>query len=103
MLLDMSSEDHFSPFCVNVRAGTAPGPGVFLPHMGVLSTQDMTLEEKLQAMEELWESLSSNEALVEVPDWHLDALRVTEADVQAGHDQLLEWDAAKADLRKRAE
>ena len=71
--------------------------------MGALSIQDMTLEEKLQAMEELWESISSNEALVAVPDWHLDALRETEADIQAGRDQPLDWEAAKADLRKRAE
>jgi hypothetical protein len=71
--------------------------------MGALSIQDMTLEEKLQAMEELWESISSNETLVEVPDWHLDALRETAADIQAGRDQSLDWEAAKADLRKRAE
>ena len=37
--------------------------------------QDMTPEEKLQAMEELWASISSDESLVEVPGSHLDALR----------------------------
>jgi hypothetical protein len=71
--------------------------------MSALPIQSMTLEEKLEAMEELWESISSNEALVAVPDWHLDELRATEADIQAGRDQLLDWEAAKADLRKRAE
>jgi hypothetical protein len=71
--------------------------------MGALPIQDMTSEEKLQAIEELWISLSSNEAHVEVPQWHLDALRATEAGVQSGRDQTLDWEAAKADLRKRAE
>lgn len=71
--------------------------------MGALPIQNMTLEEKLQAMEELWDSISSNEALVEVPDWHLDELRATEADIRAGRDHPLDWEAAKDDLRKRAE
>ncbi len=71
--------------------------------MGALPIQSMTFEEKLQAMQELWESISSNESLVEVPDWHLDALRTTEADIHAGRELLLDWDAAKADLLKRAE
>jgi hypothetical protein len=71
--------------------------------MGALPVQNMSLEEKLQAMEDLWASISSNEPLVEVPQWHIDALRTTEADLQAGRDQPLDWDVAKANLRKRAE
>ncbi len=81
----------------------APRLGGILHAMGALPIHDMTLEEKLRAMEELWESISSDATLVEVPEWHLNALRATEADMKTGRDQPIDWETANADLRKRAE
>jgi hypothetical protein len=37
----------------------------------------MTWDEKLRAMEELWKSLSREEAWLESPPWHEEALRET--------------------------
>ena len=54
-------------------------------------------------MKELWESLSQEEARVESPHWHKEALRETVARHDVGQEQPIDWDAAKRELRKRAE
>ncbi len=43
--------------------------------MSNLAIQHMSWEERLRAMEELWESLSKDEPRLESPGWHGDALR----------------------------
>jgi Putative addiction module component len=63
----------------------------------------MSCDEKLRATEELWESLSRQEAQVESPSWHNEALRDTVARHDAGKEQPIDWGAAKRELRKRAE
>ncbi|QDH70937.1 addiction module protein [Lysobacter alkalisoli] len=61
----------------------------------------MSTAEKLRAMEELWESLSSEEGgALASPEWHEDALRETEARHAAGGEHPLDWVAAKRELRK---
>jgi hypothetical protein len=53
------------------------------------------LGRKLRVMEELWESLSRQEARLETPPWHEEALRETAARHDAGREQPIDWDAAK--------
>jgi hypothetical protein len=65
--------------------------------------KDMTWDEKLRTMEELWESLSQEETRLESPPWHKDALRETAARNEAGDEEAFDWDVAKRELRKRAE
>jgi len=43
------------------------------------------------------------EARFESPAWHSDALRETAARHYAGKEPPIDWDAAKRELRKRAE
>jgi len=71
--------------------------------MSALAIENMTWDEKLRAMEELWESLSRDEAQLKSPPWHEEALRETAALHDAGKEQPIDWDAAKRELRKRAE
>jgi hypothetical protein len=71
--------------------------------MSALAIENMSWDEKLRAMEELWESLSRHEARLESPPWHKEALRETLARHEAGKEQPIDWDAAKRELRKRAE
>ena len=54
-------------------------------------------------MEELWESLSQDEAHLESPAWHEDALRQASAAHEAGQEKPVDWGDAKRELRKRAE
>lgn len=69
--------------------------------MSSLTIQQMSWEEKLRAMEELWESLSSDAARLESPAWHGDALRETERRFEAGQEQPVDWATAKQELRDR--
>jgi hypothetical protein len=54
-------------------------------------------------MEELWESLSQEEARLESPPWHKKALGETATRHDTGEEQPIDWDAAKRELRNRAE
>jgi hypothetical protein len=58
-------------------------------------------QEKLRLMEALWEDLSQNEAEFESPAWHEDELAETQRRLDSGQEQVLDWEQAKADLRKR--
>lgn len=67
-----------------------------------LPLKSMTKVEKLRAMEELWTDLSKDGAAFDSPKWHLDELRATEARIQAGTEEFIDWEVAKKSLRRRA-
>ena len=66
-----------------------------------LPLNEMTVTEKLQAMEALWEDLSRNAAALESPEWHRDVLERREQRIASGEAQFTDWEQAKADIRKR--
>ena len=66
-----------------------------------LPLDEMTVIEKLQMMEILWEDLSRNTALIESPDWHRDVLDDRERRIATGEARFLDWEQAKADIRSR--
>ena len=61
----------------------------------------MTLEEKLRAMEALWDDLCRHEDQIQSPPWHGEVLREREDRVQSGKETFLDWEAAKKELRDR--
>jgi hypothetical protein len=63
--------------------------------------QQMPRQEKLRLMEALWEDLSRDEAELESPPWHETALTETQQRLANGQEKVLDWEQAKADLRKR--
>ena len=63
--------------------------------------QQMPRAEKLRLMEALWDDLSRDEAALESPAWHAAALAETEQRLANGQEQVLDWEQAKAELRKR--
>ncbi len=69
--------------------------------MRTLAIQQMSWEEKLRTMEELWESISGDGARLESPTWHGDALRETEQRYETGQEQPVDWTVAKQELRDR--
>ena len=71
--------------------------------MAMLTIKQMSWAEKLQAMEELWESPSRDEARLESPSWHADVLEETRQNYAAGGEQPSDWEAAKQELCKRSE
>ncbi len=74
-----------------------------LSPMSALAIKQMSWEEKLRTMEELWESISREESRLDSPTWHQVALQETAARYGAGQEQPLDWAAVKRELRKRAE
>jgi hypothetical protein len=68
--------------------------------MSALEIQQLPREEKLRLMEALWADLSRDEAEVESPAWHADALRETAERVTRGEEKVLDWEQAKTKLRK---
>ncbi len=65
--------------------------------------QQLSREEKLRFMEALWEDLSKDDALIDSPVWHREVLQETEGRLESGEEQILDWRAAKRELRKRFE
>jgi putative addiction module component (TIGR02574 family) len=61
----------------------------------------LSVEEKLQTMEALWQSLSSKPDAVESPAWHEKELRDRERDIESGKSKFIDWEKAKADIRRQ--
>jgi putative addiction module component (TIGR02574 family) len=62
----------------------------------------LSVAEKLQAMEALWQGLSSKPKAVESPAWHEKELREREKDVESEKSKFIDWEKAKADIRRRS-
>lgn len=67
----------------------------------VLPLEQMTIEEKLRAMETLWADLSRKADSFESPAWHADVLRERDQRVAEGKEPSVEWEVAKRKLRER--
>jgi Putative addiction module component len=66
-----------------------------------LPLNEMTVPEKLQVMEALWEDLSRHSDVFESPEWHRDVLEERERCIVSGEAKFTDWERAKADIRKR--
>ena len=63
----------------------------------------LPLNERLMAMEALWESLCLDSTqLPSVPDWHQEELMRRTAALDAGEDTMSPWEDAKDRIRERA-
>jgi len=71
--------------------------------MSIESVQQMSRGEKLKLMELLWEQLSRPDDVFESPAWHAQALAATEQRLAEGKEQVLDWEVAKKELRRRFE
>jgi len=61
----------------------------------------MTLEEKLRAMEALWDDLCRREENVPVPQWHQDILDERERAVAEGKARFVDWETAKKRISEK--
>jgi hypothetical protein len=67
----------------------------------VLPLDQMTIEEKLRAMETLWADLSRNAQSFESPAWHDDVLRERDRRIADGKEPSIDWETANRQLRER--
>lgn len=68
-----------------------------------LSTDGMSVAEKLVLMERLWDDLSRRPEDVPLPQWHGDVLAERMRAVREGRSNFVPWDEAKRRLRERLE
>lgn len=62
--------------------------------------EEMTVAEKLQLMEELWQDLTHEPANFEPPEWHRMVLEERQRAVKNGDTEYIEWEDAKKQLRE---
>jgi len=65
-----------------------------------LNLQEMTTEEKLQAMEMLWDDLCRNIPESLSPQWHGEVLREREERINEGKEGFRDWDETKERIRE---
>lgn len=62
--------------------------------------EQMSWEEKLRTLEELWDSIAREGDRYESPPWHEQALKETQQRHESGAEQPMDWADAKRKLRK---
>ncbi len=58
----------------------------------------MTTEEKLRAMESIWDDLCHTSDFSS-PDWHKDILEDREKRLKEGNEEILDWEESKQQLK----
>jgi putative addiction module component (TIGR02574 family) len=64
-----------------------------------LSLNEMTVAEKMQTMEAIWQNLLADPVAIESPVGHEGELRARE--IESGEAKFIDWEEAKARLRHR--
>ena len=68
--------------------------------MNTTAINQMSWEEKLRALEELWDAITREGDRYESPAWHEQALQETQQRFDAGAEESLDWATAKRELRR---
>ena len=61
----------------------------------------MTIPDKMELLEALWDDLSRRPEQLQSPDWHKVVLEERREAAEAGEDKFSDWETAKEDIRKR--
>lgn len=63
----------------------------------------LTIRDKIQAMESLWEDLCLHAGQIRSPAWHGTLLEQREKSVRGGEAEFIDWDLAKKRIREECE
>ena len=69
--------------------------------METIQIEQLTVHEKIQFMESLWDSLCAKSEDVASPTWHGEVLQDREEAVKNQVDSFVDWDEAKQAIRKQ--
>jgi len=64
-----------------------------------INLKKMTIEEKLKAMEMLWDDICRNVPDLSSPAWHGQVLKKREERIKKGKENVLDWNQAKKDIK----
>ena len=67
--------------------------------MTTLQVEKMTINEKLQAIDLLWDDCFRHDESVPSPEWHEEYLKNAEASLENGNDHFVDWQEAKKSIR----
>jgi len=65
-----------------------------------ISPKNLSVEDKLSLMESLWDDLCAH-SHIDSPDWHKTVLDAREKAQKKGHQTPMDWQEAKAHIRKQ--
>jgi hypothetical protein len=64
-----------------------------------LPLDEMSMEEKLQTMETIWDDLVSHAESVPSPEWHKEVLSERDEGINQGTEEIVDWNAAKNKIK----
>ena len=62
---------------------------------------DLSVGEKIDYLQSLWDRVSVDAEKVPVPDWHLKIIRDRAAELEANPESTIPWDQARKDIVRR--
>ena len=66
-----------------------------------LPLREMSLSDKLQAMEAIWMDLSNQDSGYVPPQWHNEILKERQKRIDSGDISFTDWEVAKKEIRER--
>jgi putative addiction module component (TIGR02574 family) len=69
--------------------------------IATLPLKKMSVQDKISAMESIWDDLCRNAGDVTSPEWHKDVLNKREENLKSGADSFIDWEDAKKKIRKK--
>ena len=66
-----------------------------------IKLDDMSIEEKIQTMETIWDDLCKTADNVLSPPWHKTILSEREEKLKTGDDNFLDWEEARKQIRDK--
>jgi putative addiction module component (TIGR02574 family) len=67
----------------------------------IIPLDGMTIEEKLKAVEALWDDLCRNEKQIPITGWQKDLLDERQRQIESGEAKFSDWESAKKRIRDR--
>ncbi len=67
-----------------------------------LPLSELTLAQKLELMEAIWDDLAKHDETLESPDWHEEVLKDREKALATGKGTVSDWKEAKRRIRENA-
>ncbi len=68
-----------------------------------LPLNSMSVEEKMQVMEMIWDDLCRETDKLSSPKWHEDVLKERESNLESGADEYLDWSVVKNQIKNEIE
>ena len=70
--------------------------------MGItLPLEKMTTEDKIRAMETIWDDLCKKDENIVSPSWHKDILDERERAIERGKEEFIDWSEAKRQIEDK--